>query len=169
MKYQSFFTKLLAVVLIGVILYHYQNIAAARAAIAAENEAAIAEVEAYNREIQAENQRREAAAAGESGPAESESAGSGASVYQDGTYEGTGNGYGGPINVSVTIEGDTITAFEVLSHDGEDPAYYALAESLTATVLQEQSTDIDTVSGATFSSKGILEALNNALDKAVNG
>ena len=167
MKYQSFITKLLAVVLIGVILFHYQNIAAARAAIVAENEAAIAEVEAYNRGIQAENQKREAAASGESGTAED--AGSTAMLYQNGTYEGTGNGYGGPLTVSVTIEGDTITAFEVLSHDGEDPAYYALAESLTETVLQEQSADVDTVSGATFSSKGILEALNDALDKAVNG
>ena len=72
MKYQSFITKLLALALICGILYHYQNIAAARAAVVADNEAAVAEVEAYNREIQAENQRREAAAAGGSGAAGSE-------------------------------------------------------------------------------------------------
>ena len=168
-KYQSFITKLLSLVLICGVLYHYQSIAAARAAVAAENAAAVAEAEAYNREIAAENQRREAAAAGESGAAGSETGAETASVYKDGTYEGTGTGYGGPITVSVTIESDVITTFEVLSHDGEDPAYYSQAEALTETVLQQQSTEVDTISGATFSSRGILEALNDAVDKAVNG
>ena len=75
----------------------------------------------------------------------------------------------GTVSQGVTIESAVITAFEVLAHDGEDPAYYAQAEALTETVLQKQSTDVDTISGATFSSRGILEALNDAVDKAVNG
>ena len=163
MKYPGFIIKLIAVVLTGVILYHYQAVAVERAEIVAENEAKIAEVEAYNREVQLENARREAEAAAAEGK-EAEIL----YFYRDGTFEGTGNGYGGPITVSVTIEHDIITEIAVLSHDAEDPAYFSLAEGLTAKMVSAQSTDVDTVSGATFSSRGIIEAVTNALKGAVN-
>ena len=172
MKYTNFMMKLLALVAIGGILYYYQTIAVARAALAAENEAAIAEVEAYNKEIEAENARRLAAAAGGTdadNTAGTEDGGESESqMYQDGTYEGEGTGYGGPIVVQVTIEQDQITEVEVLSHDGEDPAYYMLAEGLTDAVVEAQSAEIDAASGATFSSHGILEAVGNALKEAGN-
>ena len=161
MKYTSFILKLAAVGIICGILYYYQGIAVTRAEIVAENEAQIAEVEAYNREIQLENARREAEAAGAAGEEISY-------YYQDGTFEGTGTGYGGPITVSITLEHDVLTDVQVLSHDAEDPAYYVLAEGLTSKVLAAQSTEVDAASGATFSSKGILEAIDNALAEAEN-
>ena len=88
--------------------------------------------------------------------------------YKNGTYEGSGTGYGGTITVQVTLEDDTITAVSVVSAPGEDSAYLSQGENVINSILSEQSTDVDTISGATFSSTGILEAVNDALSKAEN-
>ena len=89
-------------------------------------------------------------------------------VYKNGTFEGSGTGYGGTITVQVTLEDDTITAVSVVSAPGEDSAYLSQGENVINSVISEQSTDVDTISGATFSSTGILEAVNDALSKAEN-
>ena len=89
-------------------------------------------------------------------------------VYKNGTYEGSGTGYGGTITVQVTLQDDTITEVSVTSAPGEDSAYLAQGENVISSIISEQSTDVDTVSGATFSSTGILEAVNDALTKAEN-
>lgn len=86
--------------------------------------------------------------------------------YQNGTFEGSGTGYGGTITVQVTLKEDTITDVAVVSAPGEDSAYLSQAENVISSILSEQSTDVDTISGATFSSTGILEAVNQALTKA---
>ena len=88
--------------------------------------------------------------------------------YKNGTYEGSGTGYGGTITVQVTLEDDTITGGSVVSAPGEDSAYLSQGENVISSILSEQSTDVDTISGATFSSTGILEAVNDALSKAEN-
>ena len=89
-------------------------------------------------------------------------------VYKNGTYEGSGTGYGGTITVQVTLQDDTITDVSVTNAPGEDSAYLAQGENVISSIISEQSTDVDTVSGATFSSTGILEAVNDALTKAEN-
>ena len=89
-------------------------------------------------------------------------------VYKDGTYTGEAEGYGGTIQVEVTLAGDEITSINVVSAPGEDSAYLSQAESVIDSVLSAQSTDVDTVSGATFSSTGILNAVDAALGKAEN-
>ena len=88
--------------------------------------------------------------------------------YKNGTYEGSGTGYGGTITVQVTLEDDTITGVSVVSAPGKDSAYLSQGENVINSILSEQSTDVDTISGATFSSTGILEAVNDALSKAEN-
>ena len=88
--------------------------------------------------------------------------------YKNGTYEGSGTGYGGTITVQVTLEDDTITGVSVVSAPGEDSAYLSQGENVISSILSEQSTDVDPISGATFSSTGILEAVNDALSKAEN-
>ena len=88
--------------------------------------------------------------------------------YKNGTYEGSGTGYGGTITVQVTLEDDTITGVSVVSAPGEDSAYLSQGENVISSILSEQSTDVDTISGATFSSTGILEAVYGALSKAEN-
>jgi len=82
---------------------------------------------------------------------------------EDGTYTGTGNGYGGPIEVEVTVDGGEITDVAVLEHsespDISDPAI----EEIPQAIVNNNSTDVDVASGATASSEGIMEAVNNAL------
>ncbi|MDO4337057.1 MAG: FMN-binding protein [Eubacteriales bacterium] len=88
--------------------------------------------------------------------------------YKDGVYTGEGTGFGGTIQVEVTLENDTLTNISVVSAPGEDSAYLSQAQGVISTVLSEQSTNVDTVSGATFSSTGILNAIDDALVKAEN-
>lgn len=90
-----------------------------------------------------------------------------ASAYRNGTYDGTGQGFGGPVTVRVTVSGGKMTDISILSHDGEDGTYFGMAEKLTDTIVARQTTDVDSVSGATFSSKGIKSAVDDALSKAV--
>ena len=54
------------------------------------------------------------------------------------------------------------------SASGEDSAYLSQAEGVINSIISAQSTDVDTVSGATFSSTGIINAVNDALGKAEN-
>lgn len=89
-------------------------------------------------------------------------------VYKDGTYTGEADGYGGTIQVEVTLASDEITSINVVSASGEDSAYLSQAESVIDSIISAQSTDVDTVSGATFSSTGILNAVDDALGKAEN-
>lgn len=87
-------------------------------------------------------------------------------VYQDGTYGGMGKGFGGDIEVSVIIENGTIAAIDIVSAEGEDEAYFQAGKEIIRTIIDEQSTDVDSVSGATFSSTGIKNAVSEALKKA---
>ncbi len=101
--------------------------------------------------------------------AESSESDDASSVYKDGTYTGTATGFGGDIEVQITLENDKITDLQVLSHSGEDDAYYNTATSVIDEILANGSTDgVDTVSGATFSSTGIINAVNTALEEAMN-
>ena len=89
-------------------------------------------------------------------------------VYKDGTYTGEAQGYGGTIQVEVTLASDEITSINVVSAPGEDSAYLSQGEGVIDSILSAQSTDVDTISGATFSSTGILNAVDDALGKAEN-
>lgn len=83
-------------------------------------------------------------------------------VLEDGTYEGAATGYGGPLNLSITVEGGLITEVEINKHR-ETSSYFSAAKRILKTVIEDQSTDIDTVSGATKSSHAILSAVEDAL------
>lgn len=90
-------------------------------------------------------------------------------VYRDGTYTGSAQGFGGAITVQVTLANDEITDIQVTSAPGEDSAYLSQGEGVISSIISAQSTDVDTVSGATFSSTGIINAVVDALGKAENG
>ena len=94
------------------------------------------------------------------------SSGNYASVYKDGKYTGQGTGYGGTIQVQVTINQGEIAYIDVLSATKEDKAYFDMAVKIIDVIKENQSTDVDTVSGATFSSTGILNGVKQALEKA---
>lgn len=89
-------------------------------------------------------------------------------VYKDGTYTGEAQGFGGTIQVQVTLTSDEITDIQVTSASGEDSAYLSQGEGVISSILSAQSTDVDTISGATFSSTGIINAVVDALGKAEN-
>ena len=88
--------------------------------------------------------------------------------YKDGTYRGSGTGFGGTITVQVTVSGGKITAVDILSASGETGSYFASAQGVVSKVLSSQSPNVDAVSGATYSSNGIIQAVQNALSQAGN-
>ena len=84
----------------------------------------------------------------------------------DGVYTGVGEGYGGEIVLQLTVENGRIVSAEVTEAEDETPAYYNRAAALLPLVIEEQSAELDAVSGATFSSRGILEAAQSAIGQA---
>lgn len=85
--------------------------------------------------------------------------------FADGTYYGSGVGFKSTITVAVTISGGQIVDIQIVSH-GDDQPYFDDASAVVGRVLSAQTTSVDTVSGATYSSKGILAAIKDALSQA---
>ena len=80
-------------------------------------------------------------------------------------YIGEANGFGGPIKVKVTMDGDKIAKIDVLSH-GDTPGICDKAfAAVPQAIIDAQSTQVDVAAGATFSSKGIMAAVEDALSK----
>ncbi|MDY2960603.1 MAG: FMN-binding protein [Hornefia sp.] len=92
--------------------------------------------------------------------------GSKGSAYKDGSYEGSAKGFGGNIVVRVTVKNDKIEKIDLVDASKEDGSYLASAKGVINSILDKQSTDVDTVSGATFTSTGIINAVISALEKA---
>lgn len=86
-------------------------------------------------------------------------------TLNDGTYTGSARGYKSVITVQVTIVGGKISAITVVS-EGDDEPYFSNARAVIQRVLASQSMNVDTVSGCTYSSTGILMAIKNALLQA---
>jgi NosR/NirI family transcriptional regulator, nitrous oxide reductase regulator len=85
----------------------------------------------------------------------------------DGIYEGSGEGFYGDITVEVEVTGGEIVSISILQQE-ETPEYYTKAYPMIPDlIVEEQSLEIDTSTGATFSSKGIVEAVFNALSGAL--
>lgn len=94
--------------------------------------------------------------------AEEEEQAKGSFDLEDGVYQGSGTGYRGNITVAVTIKDKQITSIEILSASDDEP-FFGRAKGLIDQIIKKQSTKVDTVSGATYSSKGIISAVKNAL------
>ena len=78
-------------------------------------------------------------------------------AYKDGTYEGEGDGNHGKITVSVDVKGGKIANVKVLKH----------TDNMIPEIVKKNGVDgVETVAGATNSSKGIQQAVKNALAKA---
>ena len=80
-----------------------------------------------------------------------------------GALTGTADGFMGPITVSVTMDGDTITAVEVVSNSETPEIAGAALEQIPAAIVAANSPDVDVVSGATYTSNGIINAVKNAI------
>lgn len=86
-----------------------------------------------------------------------------AAIFNPGTYEGTGKGYGGDIKVSVTVDETSITDIEVVEQTETEGVGGAALPTLVDKVLSAQSVNIDGVSGATYTSDGFLTAVREAI------
>ena len=88
-------------------------------------------------------------------------------ALNDGTYEGSASGYSGTTTVSVTVSGGQVTAIEVVS-ESDSPQFFSRAEAVLDEIISGQTLEVDTVSSATFSSSGLINATYNALQQAVS-
>lgn len=155
MKYRNFILRTVNLVLILGVLWQYQNTALLRAAAVAQRQQEIKEVESWNTSVlQAQQAAQKAEEEKPTGP-------------KDGTYEGSAYGFGDLITVSVTLKDGKMTDIAVLSANGEDKPYYKQAVSVLNEMLEAQSTEVDTVSGATLTADGLIDAVADALGKAV--
>ena len=184
MKYHSFYMRLLCLILIiGAVLgYNFMQKNDTQALQITELTDRVSALEDQQKEMltaleDAAKAQEEARAAADNASQKTETdnetgssdaAASGEGVYKDGTYTGEAQGFGGTIQVQVTLSGDEITDIQVTSAPGEDAAYLSQGEGVISSIISAQSTDVDTVSGATFSSTGIINAVVDALGKAEN-
>ena len=87
-------------------------------------------------------------------------------IYTDGLYEGVGKGFKGDIKLSVQIENGNILDIEILEMQETVSIGDVAIEKIIEKIIAAQSTEVDTVSGATISSQGTMNAVKIALDKA---
>lgn len=83
---------------------------------------------------------------------------------EDGTYEGTGDGFGGPLTVSVTVKDNAIESVEVVEHNETNGLTDETLEEIPERILEHQSYEVETVSGATYTANAVKYAVKNALE-----
>lgn len=88
------------------------------------------------------------------------------SAYRDGVYTASAQGFGGPITLQVTIQNDTIADITIVRAEGETQPYFSRARRVISTILECNTPEVDSISGATYSSTGILNAVKSALSSA---
>lgn len=88
--------------------------------------------------------------------------------YKNGTYNGTGSGFRGNIDVTVTVTVGKITDITVNSYNDDKEFFERAKSKIISEIISKQDTDVSTVSGATFSSNGIIETVSDALDIEFN-
>ena len=84
-------------------------------------------------------------------------------IFTPGTYTGEADGLNGPIKVEVKVDANKILEVKVLEHKESPGISDNAMKNIPESIVEYQSLNIDTVSGATYSSNGILEAVKNAL------
>ena len=87
----------------------------------------------------------------------------------DGVFTGTAQGYGGPVTTQVTVKDGYIDDVQVVDAPNEDGPYLEQAVKLIDDMLVKQTPNVDTVSGATFSSAGIINGAVQALETSNSG
>lgn len=88
--------------------------------------------------------------------------------YKDGKFSGSAYGYDGNIYVTITIKDDKITNIEATSDESDLWYFESCVQNVTSQIIASQSTSVDATSGATYSSEGIMAAVEQALNSAKN-
>lgn len=92
--------------------------------------------------------------------------GCGGSQWKDGTYTGVGEGLQDDITVEVTVAGGKITEVDVVEQRESPGVSEPALEQIPKAILEKQSTEVDVVSGVSYTSEGIIQAVEDALSKA---
>ncbi len=87
-------------------------------------------------------------------------------AMEAGTYSGKAQGMNGEIEVKIKVSEKEIESIEVISEDETDGITDSVFEEIPAEIIANQSFSVDTISGATFASEGLIEAVKNAVKKA---
>jgi len=87
-------------------------------------------------------------------------------IYRSGTYEGIGNGHHGPIKILVTTNEYKIIKIDIIEEYEMPEVSKFVYEEIPKLVIKKNSADIDMVSGATFTSEGLIKAIEDGLKKA---
>ena len=87
-------------------------------------------------------------------------------AFTAGTYTGTADGYNGPVEVSVTFDDKAVTAIEVTASGETEHVGDIAYDILIPQMIEANGTGVDSVSGATFSSRALKEAVNAAAEEA---
>ena len=85
--------------------------------------------------------------------------------WKNGVYYGEAEGFGGPVKLKVTIQSNKIKSITVISAKQETKEYWNMAATLLDDITKKQSAEVDVVSGATYSSRGIINAAKHALEE----
>ena len=86
--------------------------------------------------------------------------------YTDGTYEAAAQGNNGEVKVKVTVADSKIATVEVVDHAETAGIFEQANDVVPAAIVEKQTTEVDTVTGATNTSKAIIEATKEALKGA---
>lgn len=81
-----------------------------------------------------------------------------------GTFKGKGDGYLGDIMVEAEISGNTLKGIDVVEHQDTPRLAEAAFKRLTKEMVEKQTTDVDAMAGATFSSEGFIDAVKMAVE-----
>lgn len=155
MKYKFFLLRTVNLFLILVILATYQCIFFLR-----EKDEKIVMMQTQINQLEGE---KEAFSISDGNVNESEASG----VYKDGEYSGVAEGFGGTIKVDVKVENHKIVSVDIISAKQEDDAYLSLATEIIDEIVEKQTAEVDTIGGATYSSTGIKNAVEDALKGAI--
>ena len=147
----TFWARVLTLIMVVGVIFGYNTVLEAR-----ENEDTIAKMTA---ELETGKLKLEQLEAREDSKTQE-------GAYIDGVYSGEADGFGGTVAVDVTVENGQITAVDITDASGEDGAYLDMATAIIDEILEQQTAEVDTISGATFSSTGIKNAAMQALEEA---
>lgn len=87
-------------------------------------------------------------------------------AFKDGDYKATTKGHNGDLTVDVKVADGKIEDIKVTDHKETEGIFDGVEENLIPEIIKKQSTEVDTISGATVSSKAVIEAVNKALEEA---
>ena len=137
--------------------------------VASTEEEALPDDTHHKRERQGKSEDDDAVTEGEDTSSETQTTGTNeTTVYIDGTYQGTGTGFSPGLVVEVVIEDGQIASVTVIDHNEQNERYWGYpVEAIPEAIVDAQSTDVDSISGATRTSEGIKEAVDDALSQAL--